>query len=71
LFEFFKEKRDLIESQLGYSLVFEIGGKQDNIKWVKHEWSFAPNDEDDYKRVLRSVLPYMVRFVETFEPFIK
>jgi hypothetical protein len=71
LYELFKDKQELIESQLGFPVIFDIGGKQNNIKWVKSEWHFIPNNTDDYKRVLKKTLPDMVCFVDTFKPFMR
>lgn len=71
LYELFKQKKDLIANQLGYPVVFVIGGKTNNIQWVKREWNFIPNNEEDYERVLKKALPEMIRFVEIFKPYLQ
>ena len=70
LYELMKEKRELLEQALGYSVAFDVGGKSNNVQWIKREWTFIPNNEDDYKKVCEQAIPEMVKFVEVFKPYI-
>ena len=70
LYELIKEKRDLLEQALGYPVAFEVGGKNNNVQWIKREWSFIPNNEDDYKKVCEQAIPEMLKFIEAFKPYM-
>ena len=69
-YELMKEKRDLLEQALGYPVAFEVGGESNNVQWIKREWSFIPNDEDDYKKVCEQAIPEMLKFIEVFKPYM-
>lgn len=70
LYEFLKEKREVIENILGFSVAFSVGEKNKDVKWVKREWGFIPFDSDDYTRALKRALPDMIKFVKAFKAFL-
>lgn len=71
LYEFYKKNCSKIEKFLAFQLEFSSGIKNEETKWIKREWTFTPNDYNDYERVLKQAIPEMIRFVDLFKGYFK
>ena len=71
VYEFYRNNKERLKQVLGFEVDFSSGEKNEEIKWVKREWSFTPNDYDDYERVLRLSIPEMIRFVQSFKGYFE
>ena len=70
LYERLQSKKNYLESILGYSLIFQDGIKNKEVKWIKREWTFIPHNKDEYEELIQRTFLDMVKFVELFEMFI-
>lgn len=70
LYERLQNKRTYLESVLGYSLLFQDGKKNKDVKWIKREWTFIPHNKDEYEELILRAFSDMVKFVGLFEMFI-
>lgn len=64
-------KKNEIEKQLGFQTVWCHGEKGENTYRIKIELGFIPNDHDDYYRVIEKSLPIVIKYINTFKPYIK
>ena len=63
--------KEEIEEALGFAPEWVHGEKGENTYRIKTELRFTPNNHDDYYRVIEKSLPIVMKYVETFRPYIK
>ena len=71
LFAKLLEMKEEIEETLGFAPEWVHGEKGENTYRIKTELRFTPNNHDDYYRVIEKSLPIVMKYVETFRPYIK
>ena len=71
LFNKLAAMRKEIEETMGFTAEWVHGEKGENTYRIKTELDFIPNNHDDYYRVIEESLPIVVKYINTFKPYIK
>jgi len=60
-------KKEEIKNALGFQVEWAIGSKGENTRRIKMELGFILGSREDYRRVIKKVLPIVMNFIEVFK----